>query len=288
MAWAMLEIGDLDRAETILTQGVDHPLLPASASLYHGSAGWGMANLKFWLTTGKGTYLDQAVRVAEQIMAAARESAAGPCWPDPDGQVRYGLAHGEAGIGLFFLYLFAATGQSKWKNLAVKALDYDLAQAVAQSGGGFSWRKGSAAGANIVYSYWEHGQRRRGHRLSAFCRGPVQCSLSRSLAAHLPQLRQKVRRLSRPEHGPDRHVRVPVRRLSVHQGGAFSREARRLADGIALFAIRDANGVAFPCNGARISCDFAMGTAGIMLTLDRLVSGRRGDFLLDELLNRVS
>ena len=287
LAWAMLEIGDLGRAEAILSQGVDHPLLPTSASLWHGAAGWGMANLKFWLTTGKGSYLEQALHAAESIVNSAREQSGGLCWAEPDGRVPYGLAHGAAGTGLFFLYLFAATGRSRWKDLAVKALDHDLAQAAEQPGGNLSWTKGSLD-PNVVYPYWEYGSAGVG----------IACL---RYAAALGDSRYRDV-LERIYLDCDRKYAVYPGRTMGLAGiceflcdafqftgeERFRASARRLADGLALFAIRENEGLAFPCNGNRISCDFAMGTAGIMLTLDRLVSGRPGDFLLDELLKGAS
>lgn len=61
--------------------------------------------------------------------------------------------------------------------------------------------------------------------------------------------------------------------------------AHSVASGLKRFEIRSEKGVAFPGDGlARISCDYATGISGIIMFLDRLVSGRPADFMLDELL----
>jgi lantibiotic modifying enzyme len=288
MAWAMLEIGEAERAEAILSKGVDHPLLATSASLYHGAAGWGMANLKFWLTTGKGAYVDQAMHAGEMILAQALEGSAGLFWPEPDGQIPLGLAHGAAGIGLYFLYLFAATGQARWKELAIKSFDHDIAQAVEQKWGGWSWRKWRESEANIVCPYWEYGSAGMGIACLRFLAVLGDARYQELLEQIYPDCSRK-------------YAVHPGRNMGLAGIGEFlcdafqftgqerfRASALRLADGIKLFAIREPEGLAFPCGGARISCDFATGTAGIMLTLDRLVSGRSSDFLPDEILKGVS
>jgi hypothetical protein len=61
--------------------------------------------------------------------------------------------------------------------------------------------------------------------------------------------------------------------------------ARNVASGVMLFHLdRESEGIAFP--GAdlwKVSCDYSAGSAGIALFLDRLLTGRPADFLLDEL-----
>jgi serine/threonine protein kinase len=286
IGWALLDLGEVDKAQGVLSQGVDHPLLPQSASLYHGAAGWGMANLRFWLATGDGKYVDNAIAAANMIIGSSRDDIDGLCWPDANGRIRLGLGYGATGVALFFLYLFGATGRSKFKNFAIRSLDYDIARAVEIEGGGFSWP--SSDNTNIVSPYLENGSAGVGIACLRFSKVLGDVRYHELVEGIFIDCDRKYSVYPGRNLGLAGILEFVTDAYQFTNDERFRRSARRLAEGIALFAIRDPDGLAFPGYGPRISCDFGTGSAGIMLALDRLASGRKGDFMLDEILEGVS
>jgi len=284
IAWGLLELGDVSGAESVFKETFENRLLPMSASLYTGLAGWGMTNLKFWLTTGKDVYLDNAKKAGEMLEGCAHQATNGLCWPDPDGGTQLGLAHGASGIGLFLLYLHSATGNEKYKKMAVAALDYDISYAVDTDNGGLTWSKKSGAN-DILYPYLEYGSAGMGISCLRYLKKLKDVKyLNLVNKIHIDCDRKYTifpgRNNGLAGIGEFMLDAFDITKDKKHLGGAY-----RVASGIKLFAIQSKKGIAFPGNGlARISCDYATGVSGIMLFLDRLVTGRPADFMLDELL----
>ncbi|MFA6433638.1 MAG: class III lanthionine synthetase LanKC [Elusimicrobiales bacterium] len=284
IAWGLLELGDKAGAEAVFGKTFNSPLLAVSSSLYTGLAGWGMTNLKFWLATRKEIYLDNAKKAGETLLDSARNDSHGAHWPDQAGKVPIGLAHGAGGIGLFLLYLYAATGNQKYRQKAVEALDHDIAYADAFGNGNMAWAK--TAGENgALYPYWEYGSAGIG----------IACLRYFSVLKE-PKYMKLVEKIY--ESCATKYAIFPGRNMGMAGLGEFLLDAyavtkdvkylnsaHSVASGFKRFAIRSPKGVAFPGDGlARISCDYAAGMSGIILFLDRLVSGRPADFMLDELL----
>ena len=285
IAWALLEMGQVPEAEATLAKSFDHPLLAVSPDLYHGIAGWGMANLKFWLKTKNQTYLDRAQEVGRALLKTAQTSEDGLYWPTKDGVVHYGLGHGASGIGLFLLYLDRAVGGGRYEEAAVKAFDYDLAQAVEMPGGGLSWRRSDEI-LKIVYPYLKSGSAGVGVVALRFLK-----------AIKNPRYRDIIEKI---HIDCDRKYTVfPGRNEGLAGLGEFLLDAYletgdkkylnsayRAATGLKIFCMREKEGAAFPGSGlTRVSCDLATGSIGIALFLDRLQRPRSADFLLDELLS---
>jgi serine/threonine protein kinase len=284
IAWGLLELGDTGSAETIFKKTFDHHLLPTSASLYAGVAGWGMTNLKFWRATGKEIYINNAKKAGEILVNSAQSGVHGPCWPGQDGEVSLGLAHGASGIGVFLLYLYAATGSQEYQRMAVGALDHDIGYAAETANGNIAWAE-RADDNNILCPYWEYGS----------------AGIGIACLRYLKVLKEdKYFKLVERIHASCgiKYAIFPGRNIGLAGFGEFLLDAyaitkdikylnsaHRVASGFNRFAIPSAKGVAYPGNGlARISCDYSTGISGIIMFLDRLISGRPTDFMLDELL----
>src|SRR5262249_14422294 len=56
IAWGLLEIGEQAQAERLFELTFEHRLRDRSFDLCHGSAGWGMTSLRFFLETGNELY----------------------------------------------------------------------------------------------------------------------------------------------------------------------------------------------------------------------------------------
>jgi serine/threonine protein kinase len=118
-----------EEAGQLMARHRGSPLLSEDPSLYWGAAGWGLANVAMAGITGEGEYLDEALAVASLLERQAIESEAGVSWRHTSsGVVQLGLAHGQAGIALFFTYLALATETSRWFGIAERALAFEWSE----------------------------------------------------------------------------------------------------------------------------------------------------------------
>lgn len=283
IAWGLLELGHTGRAEDTLRLSFNHPLLEKGHGLYYGLAGWGLTNLKFWLKTRKGIYLENAIAAAETLLRSSNKDGDTMCWME-GGKTELGFAHGASGVGLFFLYLHLATQKAAYADAARRALDFDLSNMVATKDEGLSCPK-SKEDTKIIYPYLEYGSAGVGmaclRYLNVFGDKKYKLALDK---IHIDCDRKYAvfpgRDLGLAGIGEflwDAHL--------LTGDGKYKNSAERLAAGIRMFAIQAENGIAFPGNGLfRISCDYATGIAGIASFISRLGTSRKSDFMLDELL----
>jgi lantibiotic modifying enzyme len=247
-------------------------------------AGWGMTNLKFWLATRKDIYLDNAKKAGEMLVARAQQTADGVCWPDQDGGIQLGLTHGASGTGLFLQYLNSATGNEKYKEMAVAALDYDISHAVKTDNGGLTWSKKSGTN-DILYPYLEYGSAGIGIACLRYLKKLKDAKYLDLINKIHIECDRKYTIFPGRNNGLAGIGEFMLDGFAITKDKKYLAGAYRVASGIDLFAIQSEKGIAFPGNGlARISCDYATGISGIMLFLDRLATGRPADFMLDELL----
>lgn len=126
VAWALHDAArHLDDAE-LLDQAQQFALaLPVrwpNPDVFHGVAGVGLAQLRFWRSTGRQRFLDRAAECADAVLAQARRhDRDGLFWQVPAdfdsglaGAAHLGYAHGVAGIGSFLLAAATATGHDAY------------------------------------------------------------------------------------------------------------------------------------------------------------------------------
>jgi serine/threonine protein kinase len=287
LAWTVLDLGRREAAQRILALSHVHPLRHRSFDLANGMAGWGLANLKFFLELGDELYLSTAIEAGELLLKSAQQHDKGTYWTAND-QVALGLAHGASGISLFLLYLHLATGREEFLDAGVGALDYDLNSGVSTRDEGLSWRRYDDD-ATIIYPYWRYGSAGIGMALVRY---------------HYL-------------FGEDRHrdflekIFIDLNRKYAIYPGLFIglsgigealldfyrftgeercyRAAHRVATGLSLFRIERDEGLAFPGDGlTRICCDLATGSAGALRFFHRLVHGGPAPLLLEELLVKAA
>ncbi len=89
IAWALIDLGRTEPARRIMARCHEHPLVTKSDGtaydFFHGAAGWGMANLKFFLALDDDFYLGKAIAAGEHLLAAAQTSEKGLYWEDRRG-----------------------------------------------------------------------------------------------------------------------------------------------------------------------------------------------------------
>ena len=211
-------------------------------------------------------------------------TAPGLHWAQEDGLVQYGLAHGASGIGLFLLYLHAATGDDRYKQAAISALDYDLEKAEATPSGGMTWPKDNDP-HKVLYPYWAQGSAGIGIISLRFLKALGDPRYLDFLDHIHIDCDRKYTIYPGRNDGLAGIGEFLIDAFQATADEKYLDSAYRIAAGLKIFARRDDDGISFPGNGlARISCDYATGTIGIASFLDRLMTGRRSDFMLDELI----
>ena len=126
IAWTMLDMGYKDEAEAILEKTKDHHLLWRSADVFNGAAGWGMAQLRFFIATRNPAYLEQACRAGRFLLQNRQfdsQDASGCFWSTPEG-ISASFGHGASGISLFLLYLSLASGDESYLDAGRQGLEW--------------------------------------------------------------------------------------------------------------------------------------------------------------------
>jgi serine/threonine protein kinase len=282
IAWAMLDMGLEREARDVLVSTYDHPLLYDSPDLYYGAAGWGLANLKFFIETQDEMYLRKAEEAGGFLLSTAEKDERGFYWKS-DGEIPLGYGHGPSGISAFLLYLYLAGGEEKFLETGVRALDFDLNNATPNLEDGLSWKRIADQG-NIMYPYWRYGSAGVGvallryHRLLGEERykeilEKIYIDTNRKYAVYPGFL------IGLSGLGEFLLDLYESTKESRHLDGAY-----RVAGGLSLFKIEKEPGVAFPGDTLRrISCDYGTGSAGVGHFLHRLTRRTGANLLLDQL-----
>lgn len=284
IAWFFLETGEEQRAIEALALASAHPYLHRFADVFHGTAGWGMTQLRFHRHFGDPTYLDAAIRAGEHLLAQREEAGDGQClWRTPDG-LSAGFAHGGAGICTFLLYLYLATDRKAFLQAGEQGMAWVMAQGIRNMDGGLTWvvrdrtpsttpywRWGSSGIARALLRYWHV----TGNEAYAAQIDDVIIDADRKYAIFpgyffgLAGIGELFLDLSR----------FPRWRAPASSG------IKRLLEGSNLYALTLEGGIAFPGESlGRICCDLGTGGAGVALVLHRYLRRDGASLMLDELL----
>lgn len=262
IAWGMLELGLREESQEVLLSSYDHPLLYDSFDVYTGIAGWGLANLRFFLEFQDELYLNKAEEAAKYLSEILIEDEFGCHWTAKD-QIPLGYAYGASGVSLFFLYLYLAGGKEEFLETGKKALDFEINNATNFRGDDVSWKR-VVGGYNVVYPYWIYGSAGVGlaalryYRLLAEERyrdllDKIYLDTAKKYAL-FPGFFKGMSGLG--EFLLDLHQLTNIPR---YLDGAY-----KVATGLSLFKIQKKQGLAFPGDMLRkISCDYGTGSAGV-------------------------
>ncbi len=276
IAWGAWQLERQEAAEELMQFANTHPLLKNNHSLYYGMAGVGLANLYFWLKTGKGYFLDWAVDLGNELMQRARQDDEKGLFWENDGMVRVGLGYGQSGVALFLLRLSQITGNHRARDVGQQALNYDLCWGREVEKGVVSYPNTPSGStlepyleegtAGIVKVLLRYGMVGEAERLSSdLCR---KYSISASYLFGLAGLVDALVDLHLFT-GDDKYMRLAKRPLAG------------ITD---LYLLETKNGLATPGDsGLAIACDFGTGVAGVMRVLHRYLMKDESDFMLDEL-----
>lgn len=283
IAWVLLELGYEERAYKALELARAHPLLKKETDVFYGAAGWGMTELHFYLVTGDARHLAYAEEAGRHLVAT-REERDGMYYWTSQGFISCTFAHGASGIANFLVYLYLATGNEEYLDVAGRGLEFVASRAIQIPDDGISWR---ARDDQPTYTpYWRWGSSGIGMALLRYMQ----------VVPDAPY-RELFDRLT---IDCDRKYSIfPGRFFGLSGIGEFcldwerfgsDREharnaARKNLSGTLLYQVdRGDKGMAFPGDTlSRVSCDFGTGSAGIALFIHRYLHGGDTDFMLDEL-----
>lgn len=293
VAWAQAELGHLDVAVRTLRDAAGHPQLYTEPGVLTGAAGHGMACLRLWQDTGLPEFLDRAAEAGEHLARTAHRRADQASWSASDGRTPVGYGAGASGVAMFLLALHAATGEAGPLALGRAALEFDLAQAVFQPSGVYSFPAETVAEgetAAVVRHYWDYGTAGVLTAVLRFHQVTGDPALARRVAELLPDVRRKFTVLPQLFHGTSGLGNTLLDAYEFLGDPALLAEAERLARAVLCTAIERPEGIVFPGEQAvRESADLATGSAGVALFLDRLRRAAPGartnaNFVLDSLL----
>jgi serine/threonine protein kinase len=279
-AYALLEAGHTDLALEILSKcSLSELEVPG---LYEGASGWGMAQLHFWCADRDHSRLEEAIRAAQWLTDRTIETPEGFCWRH-DENVHLGLGRGASGIGLFFLYLHRATGEQQYLQIAQQAINYDINHVT---------RLGSRILVSDIVTDDPHRMRTPGtfYGTAGVGTAAVRLFALNKDPSLLNFLEQAVHTLS------SRYTNKIWQDWGLAGCGEFLIDCHRflgdkkyfhsacyLAQGILPFKMERPGGIVFPGSDLlRISCDFAVGSAGIGVFFHRILTGKRQRTLLPD------
>ncbi|XVS65959.1 class III lanthionine synthetase LanKC [Actinosynnema sp. CA-299493] len=226
--------------------------------LSSGLAGIALNLLHFAGTRDDETYAEQAVELGERLDTALANVE------PPGDKARAGLEHGWSGPALLFLRLFERTGDRRWLDVGVKALERDLAETMIALDGSTQVRDGTSR----TLPYVGTGSAGIALVLNEF----------RLVEPDLPVL-DKLPELLGATTGE--FVIQPALMLGragllatlVHTGGPRHAIDRHLTS-LSWHAVPYQGGLAFPgIQLRRLSMDLNTGGAGVLLALGTLANG---------------
>ncbi len=271
VAWALDALGYPTDALYLMEKTYQSPLLEDNADLFHGAAGWGLASLYFHRRTGDGSFMKQALRAASCVAATLQTDSGGLYYRNMTGDVYHSLAYGAAGIALFFLRLFQATGEAEHLAIAKKLLEYEIQHGVDEKGA-LKWPR-SRKRTDVYSPYWATGNAGVSLALLRFYQALGE---DRYLALARRSARYLEGKFSIAPGFFSGMAGIGSFFLEIHRctgETAYLDEAFRFARRTRLYRIEEPEGVAFPGEDLlRICHDFATGSAGIGFFYQQLLN----------------
>lgn len=258
IAYALWDLGYRDDAVTLLDRTFARGEERLPVDLESGLAGIGLNWLHFHTECGDDSYLQRALRIAEQLRARVPDSSdAWSSFRSPGGALR-----GPSGPALLFIRLYEVTREKAFLDAAAEAIRRDLAKCRTDEHGALLLKDeyrllpyfgiGSAGTGMVISRYLDHGED------------------AELQAAHTSAISAMNSRFSVFPGLFEGHAGLVM--ASVAMRGAVSEDgAAELAAAVGALnwhVLRDGGRRVFPGNQLlRLSADLATGSAGVLLAL---------------------
>ncbi|MGC8727752.1 MAG: class III lanthionine synthetase LanKC [Elusimicrobiales bacterium] len=285
ISWFFLELGGLDYAETLFSKTFESNLLYSSFNIYSGLSGWGITNLKFYLITGKEKYKNNAIKAGDYLIRLVRMNEKGAYWKDKyQDNIKIGYMHGSSGIALFLIYLYKITKRQDYKEVAIKALDYDLNNKIRISKNLYSWGE-ELGNTKVVYPYLEYGSAGIGLVVLRFYKILKFIKYKNVLEKIYYDCDRKYSVLPCKSLGISGIGEFVLDMYNFYKENRYLTTLNNIVKFLEISAIRKKKGISFAGKGLiRESCDYFTGSAGIISFLSRILKYRALDFTLDDLI----
>jgi hypothetical protein len=274
IAWCAWELGLEDHAVRFMQAANQSAILERHHSYLHGMAGVGMANLYFYVRTGKMEYLVKAHHLADALLKRAKTGEKGSYW-EADKLLHLGLGYGQSGVALFLLRLYELTGREDALSQGRQALEFDLSHGFEIEAGVISFPR--APSETTFVPYLEEGS-------AGIAKVAMRYGMWDRMDMILADTHRKYAVFAGVLYGLSSFIDVLTDAYLLSHDTGFLEMARRPMTGIRdLYVIERAEGLATPGDNVfRVSCDYATGVAGVLRTLYRFSRRDASDFVLDE------
>ncbi|MCD6578241.1 lanthionine synthetase C family protein [bacterium] len=283
IAWVLEEGGFKDEAVKIMDMANKSRLLFDNPNVFYGVSGVGMTNLHFWYKFKDQKYLDMAYELGDYLVNNYGRINDVFFWNNEDRKIYFGYAHGSCGIALFLLYLYLAEKKEKYLEIAMKYLDFDISHLIVENDN-IKMFSGIENKKNY-FPYWEFGNAGLILVLLRFYKITANNDY-RKLAIKAANF-INVRFTSSPglfmglaaigESYIDLYQFLDVKN--------YYNIAIEMAENTIMYSIEFNKGIIYPGQqNLRLSCDYATGSSGIGIFLNRLIDNKGRKFVNDYLL----
>lgn len=280
LSWVFGELGIKAQAEQMLEASRLHSHVHVSPCILYGTAGFGMACLRAWKLFNRGRFLDWAVEAGKWLLTSKTETPVGYTWPSAEGRTYLGYARGASGIAMFLIYLYAATGDIEYLRGARKALDFDLSYAIATPHGSLSFPEDTES-PQISFPYWANGSAGIGSVLLRYLHvcPEDRAVLGDTLTKIIADVYTRYTAWPGVFYGLAGLGNFLLDCYAFTNHVEYYDKATHVGSGLQVFRVDLESGAAFLGDEVlRISADFASGSSGIALFLNRLLDPTEGDF----------
>lgn len=267
-------------AEAFLGEVARSHLRYRATGIQAGEAGVGIAALSLYHASGLGSALDLAADCARYLASNAQDDLAGAFWITSvkTEQVHFGYLRGVTGIAYFLASYALAADCARSLVLSERAIAYVLRQALTDSKGRMQW--GMHGKDMRQLPYWSDGAAGMG---SVLLRIGLQTSRQDyvSLACDLAESAFSKLTVNAGQFDGLAGIAEFLNDLYlVTRNLRYRHLLAEVLGGISLFATPSDDGLAFPgALSMRLSCDFATGSAGIGLAIQRARHGGSRPFM---------
>jgi serine/threonine protein kinase len=287
-SWALYEMGYHDISEKLFQKLLSSHTLFQNLDIYSGAAGTGLCALHLWEKTHNELYLNHAHRVGRVIKGLVYKNTNGISWFSEDEEIPVGYAHGGSGIALFLLYLGITVDDPSYVELGLAALQHDL------SYGSDSYETGvisfpeSSHSKSIVFPYWRWGSAGIGTTALRFWAHTQDSDLFKIIQNLIPDTQRWYSVSPGLNNGLAGLANFSIDVYQFTQDKSALEAAHKTLATLEMYKINKESGVAFPGDFLfRICTDFATGSSGVALVLDRLKKNRNNfNFTCDNILRK--
>jgi serine/threonine protein kinase len=284
--WALHDMGYRKEAENLFDKLITSPTLFQGLDVYSGASGSGLCALHLWKDSGNEKYLNHARRIGRVLEKLAIRNKNGISWWSDNDEIPIGYAHGASGISLFLLYLGICIDKKNYIELGFEALKHDLSYALDGYEPGIISYPESNIENSIVFPYWRWGSAGVGTTAIRYWAYTKDSELFQNIQNLVPDTQRWFSVCPGLSNGLAGLANFAIDIYQFTKDETALASAHRILASLEMYKIPKEKGLAFPGDFLfRICTDFATGSSGIALVLDRLKkSSKNFNFVCDSLL----